>query len=167
MTHFTGRCQEKSINSQLMDPMWSRSFCPCDLDDFHLFRSDGLLHPQIVVLDMIQTSRAATHMRTRRLDIGDLHVRTFFVMPQVAKNASRATFYTSEQAIQPVPIEVGRFVHPRGELTSRRTEVWTSSDMQTASAVPRQLSCGSFWQNPSLSLRLLPVAVLEILRCCG
>ena len=82
----------------------------------------------------------------------------------VSENAPRTTFNISAQSLQPFQVVLSWFLHPRGELTSCCTEVRAvlrHVDCERGAAAIR--SCGALRQNLKLSLRLLPVVILQVL----
>ena len=94
----------------------------------------------------------------------EFHVRALVMLPCVAENAPRTTFNLSAQSLQPFHAVLSWFLHPRGELISCCTGVRTvlrHVDCERGPAA-RQ-SCGALRQNLQLSLRLLPVVILEVL----
>ena len=96
-------------------------------------------------------------VRTR----GEFHVGALLMLPRVAQNAPRTTYDMSAPSLQPFPIVLSWFLHPRGELTSCCTEVreiLRHVDCERGAAATQ--SCGTLRQNLQLSLRLLLVVSL-------
>ena len=84
---------------------------------------------------------------------GEFHVGALLMLPWVAEKAPRTTFNVSAQSLQPFPVVLSWFLHPRGELTSCCTEVRAVLRHVTASAVPRRYTlpapCGKTFKRSS------------------
>ena len=95
---------------------------------------------------------------------GEFHIGALLMLPWVAENIPRTTNDISAQSLQPFPVVLSWFLHSRGELTRCCTEVRTvlrHVDCERDAAAIQ--SCGALRQNLPLRLRLLPVAILEVL----
>ena len=130
-----------------------------------LTRSLPMLNQMVADLQHSSAVRFSSSGFVRPVRIrGEFHVGALMMLPWVAENAPRTTFNISAQSLQPFPVVLSWSLHPRGELTSCCTEVRAvlrHVDCERGAAAIQ--SCGALRQNLHLSLRLLPVVILEVL----